>query len=112
MEKIRSGHDLTESYTPLVGESLKEFFARTQSHWSAQVVAEATQAATELAEYERIDINEKKEIRRIAFGLAGKRFENTASILNKLKEYEEAQAATEAASASAAAASKRGNSKR
>ena len=97
MEKIRAEQDLTEAYTPLVGETLKDFFARTQKHWSEQVVAAASAAAEEQSEYERIDINDKKEIRRHAFALAGKRFEATSSILAKLKEYEEAQAATEAA---------------
>jgi N-acetylneuraminic acid mutarotase len=107
MEKIRSEHDLTESYTPLVSETLKDFFARTHKHWSDQVVAAATAAADTLAEYERIDINDKKEIRRHAFELAGKRFQVTAPILVKLKEYEEAQAATETANAD-----KKRNSKR
>jgi hypothetical protein len=60
-----------------------------------------------LAEYERIDINDKKEIRRHAFALAGKRFEATAPILVKLKEYEEAQAATETANTDKKRSSKR-----
>jgi hypothetical protein len=63
--------------------------------------------ADTVADYERVDINDKKEIRRHAFSLAGCRFEATALILNKLKEYEEEQAATEAA----AAKSKRSGSK-
>jgi len=109
MEKIRSEHDLTESYTPLVGEALKDFFARTQSHWSTKVVENACAQSEQLADYERIDINDKKEIRRHAFALAGSRFEATQSILKKLKEYEEEQAATEAAAA--AATGKRSGSK-
>ena len=88
MEKIRSDHDLNETFTPLVGETLKEFTARTASHWNQLVISNAT------AE-DRIDINDKKEIRRLAFALAGKRFEETASILAKLKEYEEEQAELE-----------------
>ena len=91
MDRIRSDHDLTETYTPLVGETLKEFFARTQAYWGTQVVEGAIKAAAEQATYERVDINDKKEIRRLAFVLAGQRFEATSSILNKLKEYEEEQ---------------------
>jgi N-acetylneuraminic acid mutarotase len=91
MDRIRADHDLTESYTPLVGESLKDFFARTQTHWAAQVVEEAIIAVSEQATYERVDINDKKEVRRLAFALAGQRFEATSSILAKLKEYEEEQ---------------------
>ena len=91
MDRIRADHDLTESYTPLVGESLKDFFARTQTHWANQVVENAIKAASEQATYERVDINDKKEVRRLAFALAGQRFEATSSILAKLKEYEEEQ---------------------
>lgn len=97
MEKIRSEHDLTESYTPLVGETLKDFYARTQVWWSKKVVEDAIASATEsVCDTQRIDINDKKEVRRMGFGMAGKRFETTASILAKLKEYEEEQAETEA----------------
>jgi hypothetical protein len=97
MEKIRSEHDLTESYTPLVGETLKDFYARTQVWWSKKVVEDAIASATEsVGDSERIDIYDKKEVRRMGFGMAGKRFETTASILAKLKEYEEEQAETEA----------------
>ena len=99
MEKIRTDHDLTETYTPLVGESLKDFFARTQTHWGKAVVDAAVTAASELAEYERVDINDKKEVRRLAFALAGKRFEATVAILAKLKEYEEEQAQVETTAA-------------
>ena len=85
MDKIRTDHDLTETYTPLVGESLKDFYARTQAHWSEHILKENT----------TVDINDRKEIRRLGFVQAGARFEATASILAKLKEYEEEQTALE-----------------
>lgn len=79
MAQIRSQHDLNESYSALVGESLKDFFARTAAHWTAEAMAATTGTPT------------PKEIRRDAFALAGKRFESLAPILAKLKEYEEEQ---------------------
>ena len=81
MEKIRSEHDLNELFTPLVGETLKDFYARTQNYWSEQIVL-----------HEGLNINDRKEIRRLGFVKAGARFEATSSILSKLKEYEEEQA--------------------
>lgn len=96
MDRIRTDHDLTEAYTPLVGETLKDFYARTQSYWSAKIVDDACRPENaELAAYERIDINDKKVIRRLGFALAGTRFEATSGILAKLKEYEEEQADVE-----------------
>ena len=96
MDRIRSEHDLNPDFTPLVGEALKDFFARTQAYWAKRVVDDAIKLAAEsetsLAAYERVDINDKKEVRRLAFALAGQRFEDTKSILAKLKEYEEEQA--------------------
>jgi N-acetylneuraminic acid mutarotase len=91
MARIRQDHDLDERYTPLVGESLKDFFARTQAHWSTQVVEDILKKGDQVASYERVDINDKKEVRRIAFALAGTRFEATSAVLAKLKEYEEEQ---------------------
>jgi hypothetical protein len=77
----------------LVGETLKDFYARTQGYWSQKVVEDACKPENaELSAYERIDINDKKEVRRLAFALAGARFEATSGILAKLKEYEEEQA--------------------
>jgi N-acetylneuraminic acid mutarotase len=95
MDRIRADHDLTETYTPLVGEALKDFFARTQTYWSGKVVEDAIENIETTAEYARVDINDKKEIRRLAFALAGERFEATSAILAKLKEYEEEQAELE-----------------
>jgi N-acetylneuraminic acid mutarotase len=97
MEKIRSQYDLTESYTPLVGETLKDFFARTQAHWTT--VVSTQEQPTEVAEYERIDLTDKKDIRKRAFVIAGDRFGETASILAKLADYESQQAAVEAKAA-------------
>ncbi len=96
MDRIRSEQDLNETFTPLVGEALKDFFVRTQSYWSTQVVQAAIKSAP-LNEnsLDRLDINDRKEVRRLAFAKAGERFEATKSILAKLKEYEEEQAQLE-----------------
>lgn len=82
MDRIRSDHDLTETYTPLVGESLKDFYKRTQIYWSEKVATDSTET-------------DRKEIRRLGFGLAEARFEATAGILAKLKEFEEEQSQLE-----------------
>lgn len=79
MEDIRLEHDLNEQHSPLVGETLKDFFARTQTHWRDAAVAANP------------EVTGAKELRGLAFGLAGTRFQETAPILAKLKEFEEEQ---------------------
>jgi type VI protein secretion system component VasK len=84
MASVQKKHDIADdSRTPLLNESMKEFFARTQAHWSKE--------GEKLLKPE----DDAKELRRIAFGLAQERFESLKEVLGKLKSMEEEQKAAD-----------------
>jgi len=79
MAAFQKKNDIADdSRTPLLNESLKEFFARTQEHW----VAEGQKS---------LKPEDTKELRRVAFSLAQERFDSLKVVLDKLKAMEEEQ---------------------
>jgi len=85
-----------ERRTPLTGESVADFYARTTEYWNAEA---ANNAATKIAAAEGSGRSEDamslKEVRREGFHLARGRYEELKPILDRLEELESAQAESE-----------------
>lgn len=85
--------------TPLAGESVADFYARTTEHWNAEATREAAAEGGEAAS--------TKELRREGFRLARERYEELTPVLRRLDELQGAE--TEADEKKAA--KKRGDKK-
>jgi hypothetical protein len=84
MALFQKKHDIADdTRTPLLNESLKEFFARTQQHWVQE------------GQKQLKPDDDPKELRRLAFSLAQERFESLKQVLDKLKGMEEEQSLNE-----------------
>ncbi|GAQ82566.1 hypothetical protein KFL_001150260 [Klebsormidium nitens] len=89
LDRLRSELGLQDAdRTPLAGESLREFFARTGKHWQIQA-------------YE-ITSHTGKELRRDGFELAEARYEELRPVLTELERLEKEQQAEEEELAKAA----------
>ncbi|KAL9185020.1 hypothetical protein ACHAXT_002797 [Thalassiosira profunda] len=79
-----------EQRTPLMGESVADFYARTTEYWNVEAANSVGKAAAD-----RGDALSAKELKREGFHLAQARYEELAPILDRLNELEAAQAESE-----------------
>jgi len=75
-----------EQCTPLAGESVAEFYARTTEYWNAEAVKSVGKLAAD-----RGEALSAKELKREGFHLANKRYEELKPILERLTELESMQ---------------------
>ena len=83
--KERLGVD-DERRTPLAGESVADFYARTTEYWNGEAAKDAAGKDA---------IMSTKEVRREGFGQARERYEELKPVLDRLSELESAQAESE-----------------
>ncbi|XP_022843585.1 kelch domain-containing protein 4 isoform X1 [Olea europaea var. sylvestris] len=98
IEQIRASLGLSDSQrTPVPGESLKDFYKRTNMYW-------------QMAAYEHTQ-HTGKELRKDGFDLAETRYKELKPILDELAVLEEEQKAEEAEGPEACGSRKKGNKK-
>lgn len=91
LDELRDQLSLTDSErTPLAGESLRDFYARTQVYWATQVLQQWQEAQANGSAAAEEALSEK-EIKRQGFALAGERYEELLPTLNQLNELEAEQ---------------------
>ena len=83
--KDRLGTD-NEQRTPLIGESMADFYARTTNYWTAEAANTVGQAAAD-----RGESMSSKELKGEAFGLAKARYEEIQPMLTRLNELDAMQ---------------------
>ena len=86
-EKLHGdGADADGRGTPLAGESVADFYARTTEHWNAEAESTAGRVAAD-----RGEAMSAKELKREGFRLARERYERLKPVLDRLDELESAQ---------------------
>lgn len=91
LDELRDQLSLTDSErTPLAGESLRDFYARTQVYWATLVLQQWQEAQAGRSSGSEEALSEK-EIKRQGFALAGERYEELLPTLNQLNELEAEQ---------------------
>ncbi|CDP15054.1 unnamed protein product [Coffea canephora] len=99
IEQIRASLGLSDAQrTPMPGESLKDFYKRTNMYW-------------QMAAYEHTQ-HTGKELRKDGFDLAEARYKELKTILDELAILEAEQKAEEEEAAEASSSKKRGNKKK
>jgi hypothetical protein len=96
IEELKSKLNVNEEhFTPLPGESLRSFFVRTWEYWLSVVIAVLERKAKNRGEEyivgSKSNMLQGKELRRLAFTRAEKRFEELFPLLQELNELEEEQ---------------------
>ncbi|KAL7546836.1 hypothetical protein ACHAWF_010164 [Thalassiosira exigua] len=79
-----------EQRTPLMGETVAEFYARTTNYWNTEAANSVGKAAADQGE-----ALSSKELKREGFHLAKERYDELRPILDRLNELESAQAESE-----------------
>lgn len=76
--------------TPLMGESVADFYARTTEYWNVEAANSVGKAAAD-----RGEAMSAKELKREGFQLAKERYEELKPILDRLNELETVQMESE-----------------
>ena len=79
-----------EMRTPLMGESVADFYARTTEHWNVEASKSVGKVAAD-----RGEAMSNKELKREGFNLAKQRYEELQPILDRLNELEGMQKESE-----------------
>jgi len=80
--------------TPQMGEVMADFYSRTSEYWNQQAIASQAAVTTENSAREEERLSHK-EMKRVGFSLAQKRYEELKPAIERLNELEEMQAQAE-----------------
>lgn len=81
-DKLGTGNNDDEQRTPIMGETVADFYSRTSEHWN--------EAAEKLIEHRGESVS-SKDLKREGFHLAKERFEEVKPILDRLADLETLQ---------------------